>query len=187
MGIKGYKSMSEERLTSSINESVEESEDNFDDATIEKVKQDFNELRDRLSKPTIKEIEKDLYRTENKKIKEIEKNLLELEKSLSTLKKYYDYDDIEYRGIIDVTNLFDLAIDQDYYKPTKTNDAFNSNYIEYQSKGDKNKTSPIKEYINMIRPYLRDIINNNKAQEEWNVHSGNEVINLKLKVNGKLN
>ena len=31
----------------------------------------------------------------------------------------------------------------------------------------------------MIRPYLRDIINNLKTQGKWKVHSGNEVINYK--------
>ena len=31
----------------------------------------------------------------------------------------------------------------------------------------------------MIKPYLTDIINDHKAQGEWNVHSGNEVINYK--------
>ena len=51
--------------------------------------------------------------------------------------KHCDYDDIEYRGIRDVKNLFD------YYKPTRTTSAFNGNYIEYESKGDKDKTSPI--------------------------------------------
>ena len=42
-GIKGYKSMSEERLIGSINESepVKESENNFDDARIEKIKKYF--------------------------------------------------------------------------------------------------------------------------------------------------
>ena len=47
--IKGYKSMSEERLISSIKESepVKESEKNFDDARIEKIKKYFNELRDK--------------------------------------------------------------------------------------------------------------------------------------------
>ena len=58
MGIKGYKSMSEERLISSINESVKESENNFDDARIETIKKDFNELGDKK----IKEIRKNLYR-----------------------------------------------------------------------------------------------------------------------------
>ena len=38
---------------------------------------------------------------------EIEKNLDELERSLSKKKKYYDYDDVEYRGIKDIKDLFD--------------------------------------------------------------------------------
>ena len=40
--------MSREKLLSSLNESqlVNESEMNFDDARIEKIKKDFNELRD---------------------------------------------------------------------------------------------------------------------------------------------
>ena len=56
-GIKGYKSMSQDRLKSSINESepLKESEKNFDDARIEKIKKDFNKLRDRLFKPEIKD------------------------------------------------------------------------------------------------------------------------------------
>ena len=42
---------------------------NFDDARIKNIKKDFNELRDRLSKQKIKEIRKDLYEVENKKLK----------------------------------------------------------------------------------------------------------------------
>ena len=44
------------------------------------------------------------------KVKETEKNLLELEESLFKLKKYYDYDDTKYKGIRDVRNLFDPSI-----------------------------------------------------------------------------
>ena len=33
---------------------------------------------------------------------------------------------------------FDLSTDEEYYKPIKTNNAFNSNY-EYENKGDKNQ------------------------------------------------
>ena len=58
----------------------------------------------------------------------------------------------------------------------KTNDTFNCNYIEYEHKGHKNKTLSIKEYLNMIRQYLRDIINDHKTQGELKVHSGNEAI-----------
>ena len=142
-------------------------------------------MRDRLSKPKIKEIRTDLYRIKNKKDLSTQK-IEKIEKNLSKLKKYHDYDRIEYKGIRDVKNLFDLSIDEDYYKPIKTNDAFNSNYIEYESKGDKKKTLSIKKYFNMIRSYLRDIINDHKTQGEWDVHSGNEVIDYKTQGKWKI-
>ena len=141
-------------------------EKKIDGARIEKMEKCFNELRDRFSKPKMKIIRKGLYRIENKKIEEIEKNLLKLEKSLSRLKKYHDYDDIKYRGIRDVRNLFNLLIDEDCYKPVRTNSGFNGNYIEYECKEDKNKTLSIKGYLNMIKQYLRDIINDHKTQGE---------------------
>ena len=53
-----------------------------------------------------------------------------MKKNLLELKKYYDYDDIKYKEIRDVRNLFNLSIDEDYYKPIITNDAL----------GDKDKT-----------------------------------------------
>ena len=84
-------------------------------------------------------------------MKEIEKNLNELEKILFKLKKYYDNDDIEYRGINDVKKLFNQT-DADYYKPIKTTSVFDNknNYIEYESKGDKEKILSVKEYLDMI-------------------------------------
>ena len=100
-------------------------------------------MRYKFSELKIKEIRKNLYEIENErntsesKIKEIEKNLPELKENLSKTKKYYDYDDIECRGIRNVRDLFDLSIDEDYYKPIIVKDAFNGNYIQYESKGDK--------------------------------------------------
>ena len=43
--------LSEDRLISSINESGKEREKNFDDARKEKIRKDFNRLRDRFFKP----------------------------------------------------------------------------------------------------------------------------------------
>ena len=60
-------------------------------------------------------------------MEEIEKNLDELQRNIFKTKNYYDYDDIEYKGIIDVKDFFDLSIDEDYYKPIITNSAFNNN------------------------------------------------------------
>ena len=52
----------------------------------------------------------------------------------------------------------------------KTVSAFNNNYIQYESIGDKDKNLSIKEYIHIIRPYLSDTMNNNKTQGEWKIH-----------------
>ena len=101
------------------------------------------------------------------------------------MKKYYDYDDIEYKAIRDVKNLFDLSIDEDYYKPIGTKSALNG-YIKYESKWDKDKFLSIKEDLHMIRPYLSDITNDHKTQREWKVHSGNTVIDYKTQSEWKI-
>ena len=41
--------------------------------------------------------------------------------------------------------------------------------MEYESKGYKDKILSIKEYLNIIRPYLSDIINDHKTQGEWKI------------------
>ena len=68
-GIKDYKSMSKERLLSALSESeLVESEKNFDDKRLKKIRKDFNELRDRFSTPQINEIRRNIYDIKNKKI-----------------------------------------------------------------------------------------------------------------------
>ena len=69
----------------------------------------------------------------------------------------------------DVANLFNRvsfnqSTDEDYYKPIKTKNIFNGNYNEYESKEDKDKNLLPKEYIDLIRPYLSDIINDHKTK-----------------------
>ena len=109
-----------------------------------------------------------------------------MKENLSKIKKYYDYDDIEYNGIRDVKDLFDLSIDEDYYKPIIIRGAFNNNYIQYESKGDKGKNLSTKNYLNMIRPYLSDIINDHKTQGKWRIHSGNKIIERKTQSERKI-
>ena len=46
--------------------------------------------------------------------------------------------------------------------------------IQYESKGDKGKNLPIKKYLNMIKPYLSDIINDHKIRGLVRYHSGNK-------------
>ena len=184
-GIKGYKSMSGDEILSAFNLSkpakkCKKSKANFSKARIEKIRKEFNKSRHEFSKLKIKEIRKTLYKIENEKnlseskLKEIERNLTELEENLSKTKKYYDYDYIEYRGIINVRDLFDLPIDEDYYKPIIARGAFNSSYIQCESKRSKGKNLSIKEYLNMIKPYLSDIINDHKTRDLVRYHSGNK-------------
>ena len=78
-----------------------------------------------------------------------------------------------------------MSVDGDYYKPIITNSAFNNNYIQYESMGDKGKLS-IKEYIDVIRPYLSDIINNHKAQGKCRIHSGSTIIEHKTQGEWKI-
>ena len=90
-GIKGYESMSEDKLLSALKAS--ESENNFDNTRIEKIRERLKKLQHKFSKSEIKGIRENLYEIENKKDlsasreAEIKENLLELEKKLSTLKK----------------------------------------------------------------------------------------------------
>ena len=173
-GIKGYKSISKGELLSALTPSKpakkgKKPKASFSKAKIEKIRKEFNESRYKFSKLKIKEIRKNLYEIENEKnpseskIKKIERNLTELEESLSKTKKYYDYDDIEYRGIRHLRDLLDLSIDKDYYKPIIAKSAFDGSYIQYESKGDKGKNLSIKRYLKMIKPYLIDIINEHKT------------------------
>ena len=42
---------------------------------------------------------------------------------------------------------------------------FRINYTEYESNGDKNKKLSVEEYLNEIRPHLKDIINDLKKSD----------------------
>ena len=180
--IKGYKNMSKERLLSVLSESeLVESKMNFHDKRLKKIRKDFNELRDRFLKAEIKDIRKNLDEIENpkniwtKKINEIKENVLGLEERLCKLKKYHHHDDIEHRIIRDTGNLFNQSTDKDYYNPIRIVDTFRNknNYFEYESKGDRDKNLQVAKYLNMIRPYLNNVINDHKTHGKLNVHSGN--------------
>ena len=53
--------------------------------------------------------------------------------------------------------------------PLRVSIFWSNNYIECESKGDKNKTLSFEEYLNKIRSYLKDIINNLK--KTWQVEN----------------
>ena len=130
---------------------------------IETIREKLKELRYKLSKSELKEIRKHLYNIEN------EKELLELE----TTKEYLDEldkenlrlddDDFEFIGIENVEDLFKILI----CKPTIVKSGYNNNYIEYRSNRDKLLT--VEEYLALLEPYLRELINDYKSKDEWKI------------------
>ena len=128
-----------------------------------------------------KKITKELYEIEKKENlsdKEKEKiydNLVEIVNKLNKKEKYryHDRDDLDYHGIRDIENLFDADNNEDYYKPILVKSSFKENYKYYESRGDKDKKLSIEQYLDMIKPYLSDLINENKAIEnnfnEWKI------------------
>ena len=58
---------------------------------------------------------------------------------------------------------FSFDPEKDHYKLIKTDSAFNNNYVEHESIGDKDKTLTIKEYFDEIKSYLDDIINDHET------------------------
>ena len=59
--------------------------------------------------------------------------------------------------------MFEILI----YKPTLVKSGYNNSYAQYESKGDNILT--IEEYLALIEPYLRELINDYKNKSEWNI------------------
>ena len=53
------------------------------------------------------------------------------------------------------------------YKPTIIKSSYNNNHIEYRSEG--NEILAFEEYLNLIEPYLRELINDHKNKGEWKI------------------
>ena len=154
-----------------------------------KNKKRIDDLREELKDPTYnisksesKDIKRTLYNIEkgrNISSRKTSKYLDELDKRILELDKYHDYDDHEYRGIKDIEDLIRVSIDKDYYKPKLTKSVYNSNYVQYESKGDKILT--LSEYFTVIEKYLRELIEEYKLKGEWKVQLTIEINFISLK------
>ena len=79
-----------------------------------------------------------------------------------------------------------MSIDEDYYKPIIAKGSSTNSYIQYECIGKKRKNVLTKKYLDMIRKYLSDIINNYKTQGKWRIHSGNKIIERKTQSEWKI-
>ena len=90
----------------------------------------------------------------------IDRYLKNFKKDLGKLQKYQ----YNIRYVLDY--LFNELNEKDYYKPTEVKSAFDGSYILYESKGDKDNKLALYEYFDIIRSYVKDMIDNNKAKGE---------------------
>ena len=147
-----------------------------------------------ISKENVFTILKNYRHLSELEIEEIRKKFNKLEKSLNLKKPrnnintiHYedlnsdkvlnleDADDDTYRKIGSVRRLFEEP-NRDYYKPKVINRGFSgevNNYIKYISEGDKDEKLSPREYLNMIKPDLKDLINRHKPIERLNNNNNN--------------
>ena len=88
--------------------------------------------------------------------------------------RHHDRDDPYYFGIRDVEKLFGKVDGKYYYKPILVKSSFKDNYKYYESRGEKSKNLFVEQYLDAIKPYLRDLINNHKVNKNkskvWKIH-----------------
>ena len=62
---------------------------------------------------------------------------------------------------------------EDYYKPVRVFNLWSKSYIQYENNVDRNKTLSVEAYLNKIRLYLKDMINNLKKYGKIQLNIGN--------------
>ena len=134
----------------------------------------INEIRKKLfQKETVynalkaKEQNDSLTDEEKKVLKRINRYLKDFKKDLDKLQKYRH-----------ITYVLDYLFNEedDYYKPKEVKRAFDGSYVIYESRGDTHGRLSINEYFNIIKPYLKDLIDDHKSKDEWKIQLSMRVI-----------
>ena len=184
--IKNYKDMSKEELLIALLKSSQSYTEllKTDDSNIEigESKKLFNNLRNNFSREEIKKLREKFYKKERvyNYLKEIEQKhglTMKEKRILKNIEKYFkklkeDLNKIkiyQYNITHDIRNLFNEISKENYYEPIETKSAFDGNYIEYETRGDNNDNLSLQDYLNIIRRYLRDLIDKHKAHSEWKI------------------
>ena len=144
----------------------------------------LNERRSNLSHKKTNEIRKKLYEKEaiynflkekeqngsltnegKKVLKRINRYLKNFKNDLDKLQKY------QYNITYGLDKLFNRLNEDDYYKPAEVKTAFNGSYVLYESKGDEDSKLSIDKYLDIIRLYLKDSIDDHKSKGEWKINA----------------
>ena len=151
--IKNYKSKSSDRLYNIFKKESKNKK------RIDPTREELKNSKYNILKSESKDIKMNLYNIEKQRkisLKKTSKYLDELDEGITRLDKYHDYNDFEYNRIKDIENLFKISIDKDYYKSKLNKSCYNKNYAQYESKRDK--ILSLKEYLNLIEKYLRELL-----------------------------
>ena len=70
--------------------------------------------------------------------------------------------------IRDIKTLF-LQEEEYYCKTVIISNVRNNDYIKYESNSDRNKNVSVKEYLNVIKPYLKDMIIDLQISDTWKI------------------
>ena len=89
----------------------------------------------------------------------INRYLKNFKNDLGKLQKY------QYNITYGLDKLFNRLNEDEYYKPTEVKTAFNGSYVLYESKGDEDSKLSIDKYLDIIRLYLKDLIDDHKSNQ----------------------
>ena len=76
------------------------------------------------------------------------RNFLDLKKVIRDIRTYFEHEEEEY-----------------YHELVRVNNFWSNDHIEYKSKFERNKTLSVEEYLNKIKSYLKDVINDLKKSD----------------------
>ena len=93
-----------------------------------------------------------------------------MNKKIISLDKHKDFIGLE--NVKDLYSILD-------YKPVLIIAGFNNNYLEYGSDGSNSLS--FMEYLNLIKPYLEDLINEKKNKGEWKLQLAAKISFVSLK------
>ena len=127
-----------------------------------------------------RKIRKPLYNTNvDKKINNTNDDFIENIKDLfnNILDKKINNNNTNDDFIENIRDLFSILD----YEPLLIKSGFYNNYLEYMSNG--NDSLSLDEYLELIKPYLYDLINVHKAKGEWKIQLSAEIYFISQKPN----
>ena len=194
--ISDYENESEKDLVKHLANQNQNQKIRINKNKLEEIRKDFYELRHKFSKKEIDKYRKDFHDIKiNRYLSASE--IEEARKNLNKLKKVEDLKSLMVILIVLIMMILIIIIlpmvintekigsirtlfnefDRDYYKLIRTIDGLSrrrNNYIGYKSKRGRYENSSPEKYLKMIRPYLRELINEHKPTMESNNEENEE-------------